>query len=71
MRRLLIVTIVSSLALLGVPATAGAQPAVEASPQAESSSSLRWTACEGDGLKGAQCAFLRVPRDWARPSAGN
>ncbi|MFZ9988315.1 MAG: alpha/beta fold hydrolase [Candidatus Nanopelagicales bacterium] len=71
MRRLLIVTIVSSLALLGVPATAGAQPAVEASPRAESSSSLRWTACEGDGLKGAQCAFLRVPRDWARPSAGN
>ncbi|MGA1502190.1 MAG: alpha/beta fold hydrolase [Candidatus Nanopelagicales bacterium] len=71
MRRLLIATVVSSLVLLGVPAAAGAQSAVGASPQAESSSSLRWTACEGDRLKGAQCAFLRVPRDWARPSAGN
>ncbi|MGA1481836.1 MAG: hypothetical protein ACO35C_06875, partial [Pontimonas sp.] len=71
MRRLLIATVVSSLVLLGVPAAAGAQSAVGASPRAESSSSLRWTACEGDRLKGAQCAFLRVPRDWARPSAGN
>ena len=70
MRRLLIVTLTSSLALLGVPVAAVAQPAVETSPRAESSSSLRWTACEGDRLEGAQCAFLRVPRDWARPSAG-
>ena len=71
MRRLLLATVVSSLALVAAPIPALAQPAVEASPRAESSSSLRWTACEGDRLKGAQCAFLRVPRDWARPSAGN
>jgi len=70
MRRLLIAIVVSSLALVGVPTAAVAQPTVEALPRAESPSALRWTACEGKGLKGAQCAFLRVPRDWARPTAG-
>lgn len=70
MRRLLIATVVSSLALLGVPTAAGAEPAVEAAPRVESSSPLRWGACEGERLEGVQCAFLRVPRDWVRPSAG-
>lgn len=70
MRRLLIAAVVSSLVLLGAPIPALAQPSVKASPRAESSSSLRWTACEGNRLEGAQCAFLRVPRDWARPNAG-
>lgn len=70
MRRLLIAIVVSSLALVGAPTAAVAQPAVATSPHAESSSPLRWAACEGERLKGAQCAFLRVPRDWARPTAG-
>jgi pimeloyl-ACP methyl ester carboxylesterase len=70
MRRLLIATLVSTLAILGAPTAAEAEPAVEASPRAEPSSALRWSACEGERLEGAQCAFLRVPRDWARPTAG-
>ena len=70
MRRILIATVVSSLALIGAPIPVLAQPAAESSPRAESPSSLRWTACEGKRLEGAQCAFLRVPRDWARPTEG-
>lgn len=70
MRRLLAASLISSLAILGIPAAAVAQPSNDSSPRAESPSALRWTDCQGKGLKGAQCAFLRVPRDWARPTAG-
>jgi pimeloyl-ACP methyl ester carboxylesterase len=70
MRRFLITTLVSSLAVLGLPVAAVAQPSIDTSPRAEAPPSLRWTPCEGERLEGAQCAFLRVPRDWARPSAG-
>lgn len=70
MRRLLAVTLISSLALLGVPIVAAAQPAETASSRVAGTPALGWRTCEGERLEGAQCAFLRVPRDWASPSSG-
>jgi pimeloyl-ACP methyl ester carboxylesterase len=70
MRRLVIAILAASLALLGLPVAAVAQPSIDTSPRAEAPPSLRWTSCGGESGPKVQCAFLRVPRDWARPSAG-
>ena len=80
MRRLLIVALVSSVTLLGIPAGATAQPVSEAPPQADARSevapraeaqpTLRWRTCASEELGRAQCAHLTVPRDWARADSG-
>lgn len=80
MRRLLIVALASCLALLGFSAGAIAQPVSEVSPRTDARSevspradaqpTLRWRACESEELRRAQCAYLIVPRDWARPDSG-
>ncbi|MBM3685552.1 MAG: alpha/beta hydrolase [Actinobacteria bacterium] len=80
MRRLLVVALVSSVTLLGIPAGATAQPVSEAPPQADARSevspraeaqpTLRWRACDVAETLRAQCAHLTVPRDWARADSG-
>lgn len=70
MRRLLIAVLVSSVTLLGLPAGAVAQPALDAMPRADAQSALQWKKCGGDGPARAQCAFLTVPRDWASSDSG-
>ncbi len=50
------------IALAG--AATGTPPALAAPSSADS---LRWHACEGRNLRGAECATLDVPVDWASP----
>ena len=71
MRRVVAVTLVLMLSLVGVPAVAATDPAPAPVAQAKAEPALKWKKCQGGNLEGADCAFLRVPRDWARPSAGS
>lgn len=70
MRRLLTAALVSCVVLLGIPAGAAAQPAIEAEPRVNAQPTLSWKPCTGEGLKRAQCSFLTVPRDWGSADSG-
>ena len=44
-----------------------AAPAAVAADTVRPAQALRWHACDGSMLRGAECARLMVPLDWARP----
>lgn len=70
MRRVVAVTLVLMLSLVGVPAVAATDPAPGPVAQAKADPALKWKKCQGGNLEGADCAFLTVPRDWARSDSG-
>jgi pimeloyl-ACP methyl ester carboxylesterase len=70
MRRVVAVTLVLMLSLVGVPAVAATDPAPAPVAQAKAEPALKWKKCQGGNLEGADCAFLTVPRDWARSDSG-
>ena len=70
MRRVVAVTLVLMLSLVGVPAVAATDPAPAPVAQAKAEPALKWKKCQGGHLERAECAFLTVPRDWARSDSG-
>jgi pimeloyl-ACP methyl ester carboxylesterase len=70
MRRVVDVTHVLMLSLVGVPAVAATDPAPAPVAQAKADPTLKWKKCQGANLERAECAFLSVPRDWARSDSG-
>lgn len=65
----LLVPTVPASAAPGLAAVAS-RAAVGAAPVAAAPApALVWRRCSASGLAGAQCATLRVPRDWAAPAA--
>ena len=70
MRRVVVVTLVLMLSLVGVPAVAATDPAPAPVAQAKADPALKWKKCQGANLERAECAFLSVPRDWARSDSG-
>ena len=70
MRRVVVVTLVLMLSLIGVPAVAATDPAPAPVAQAKADPDLKWKKCHGANLERAECASLTVPRDWARSDSG-
>lgn len=68
--RALAITAVLILSLLGVPTAAVAESAPGPVAQAEERAALQWRKCGGGSPARAQCAYLTVPRDWARSDSG-
>ncbi len=70
MRRVVAVTLALMLSLVGVPAVAATDPAPATVAQAKERAALQWKKCGGGSPARAQCAYLTVPRDWARSDSG-